>query len=118
MTAQGGTYDFQAGVGETFQQTCRWLDPDREPIDLTGWSARMQVRPFRDSTTVFASVSTTDDGIVFDDDPGTFTITITDTVMDTMPPGTAFYDLEFIAPDGSVERLIRGRFIVRQQVTR
>lgn len=127
MTA--GTYELIAECGATFDRTFRWTttelfpvppggDPDAVPVDLAGWSARMAVRVFRDSPDPVLFVET-GDGIAFDDeDPGKFTITITAEQMDLISPGVAFYDVEFISPDDEVTRLLRGRFIVRQQVTR
>lgn len=126
MTA--GNYDLQAECGATFDRTFRWTttelypvppggDPDAVPVDLDGWSARMGVRTFRDSAEPLVEIAS-GDGISFGEDPGTFTLTITAEAMDEIPPGTAFYDVEFIAPGGDVTRLLRGRFIVRQQVTR
>lgn len=127
MTA--GTHDLTAECGATFDRSFRWTtselfpvppggDPDAVPVDLTGWSARMAVRTFRDSPEPLVEISL-GDGIAFDDEElGRFTLTITAEVMDTIPPGTAFYDVEFISPAEEVTRLLRGRFIVRQQATR
>src|SRR4051812_40239101 len=100
-----GNYDLYIEQGSTFRYSLIYafydgtLDPDGHPVatpyDLTGCVARMQIRQRR-GTEVLISATTTNGGIVFDDDPttGKITITITDEATDSLSMSKAKYDLE------------------------
>lgn len=43
--------------GETFDKRYEWKDSNGRPIDLTYYQSRMQIRPTVDSSTVYATLS-------------------------------------------------------------
>jgi len=43
--------------GETFDRRFEWKDGDGNPIDLSYYHSRMQIRPTVDSSTVYATLS-------------------------------------------------------------
>lgn len=55
--------------GETFDKRFEYKDKNSNPIDLTYYQARMQIRPSRGSSTVYATISSSFDsdgtGITF-----------------------------------------------------
>lgn len=95
------------------------------PIDLTGFTARMQMRPEIDSpdTELIDTLTSTDvrlpeHGILID--PVNFTIEIRLGEVETADYTfeTAVYDLEMVSPDGVVTRLVEGKITTDPEVTR
>lgn len=85
--------------------------------DLTGWTARMQVRPAVDSGTITLDIDTTDGGIELGGTEGTVTILISATATAALTAGSYVYDLELV--DGTeVTALLAGAFVVAPEVTR
>lgn len=89
--------------------------------DLTGYTARMQVRDDHDSDTVILEVTSTPvDGksIVLGDAAGTILVTVPAEVTALLPsPFLGVYDLELIK-DGIVERFLEGSIEITPEVTR
>ena len=52
-----GKYSFIIEQGATTKFQIDWTDESGNPIDLTGYHARMQVRPSVESNTIFLSLS-------------------------------------------------------------
>ena len=52
-----GRYSFTIEQGTTFQLELIYKDSNQTPINLTGYSGRMQLRPTVDSTTVYLTLS-------------------------------------------------------------
>ncbi|MFN4894210.1 MAG: hypothetical protein ACK5HO_00315 [Pseudomonadota bacterium] len=111
-----GLYDIIIEQGATFTLNATWKDSTGAPVNLTGYSARMQVRPSYESEEVLASlVSPTN--ITLGGALGTIVATIaaTDTQKLTMQEGV--YDLE-LEIGGVVTRLLQGKAIISWEVTR
>ena len=87
--------------------------------DLVGnYTAKMQVRSFLDSTTVLIELSTANGRITFAS-AGSVTLSITATDTEDLQTGRHTYDLEFTnTGDGTVTRILEGKFVVRGEVTR
>lgn len=115
--ALAGTYGFTADQGATFNQVITWYNSSDSPINLNGYSARMQVRQKIDSAV--ALLLTTENGrILLGGSEGTVTLTVSAEDMADLSAGPYTYDLELISPSGYVTRLIMGSFIVRSEVTK
>lgn len=113
---QPGNYNFNAPQGSTLTRTIVYKSNDAA-VDLTNYSARMQVRrSVSDSTTLLSLVSPTDISIVGAE--GKITVNVSATAMSAIPSGSFVYDLEIQSNAGVVTRLIEGRFIVTPEVTR
>ncbi len=74
----------------------------QEPLDLAGYSAKMQIRPDWDSATVFFDLSNTNGGIVIDNVAKTVTVTRTAVQTQTLAWERGVYDIELINPAGVV----------------
>lgn len=85
--------------------------------DLTGYTARMQIRPDIDSDTVLLEL-TTSNGITIDGPAGQITLHLTDVETTALDWREGVYDLELIAPSGDVQRLLKGPVEVDPEVTR
>jgi len=116
MTA--GIYDITIEQGATFSLSATWKDSTGSAVNLTGYTARMQVRHFKDSTTTLANLTTENNGIVLGAALGTITVTITATATAAMPALEAFYDLELQSAGGVVTRLLQGKATISREVTR
>lgn len=120
MSAPAGLYNLVADQGSTFSRTILWRDPAKKVIDLSGYTARMQIRPSVTSDTVTLELTTENDGIELENSTGTITLYISDETMVTIPENKYVYDLEMVAPDADtyVYKLLYGNFVVRPEVTR
>ena len=113
---KAANWKFEGKQGSTFDSDTFTIDDDGVPWNLTGWTARMQIRPFIASSKVLKSL-TSSDGITLGGSAGTFSITISAADMAAMPSGTHRYDLEF--DSGSrVYPILEGAFVVDPEVTR
>jgi hypothetical protein len=89
---------------------------DSTPLNLTGYSGTMTVRPFTGSTTITVVASTDNGRMVFDELNGRITVTINSATTTTFVPSRYVYDL--ITDSGSVvTRYLEGKFIVTAGVT-
>lgn len=113
-----GKYNITIEQGATFVLPITWKDGSDQPVNLTGYTARMQVRQYKDSTTTLANVTTENAGIVLGGAAGTVTVTITATQTAAMPAVEGFYDLELVASTGAVVRLLQGSATISREVTR
>lgn len=114
MTA--GIYDIIIEQGATFTRTVTWKDEAETPINLTGYSARLQMRESVDATSTFLSL-TSGSGITLGGTAGTILIEIsaTDTAALTQ---SGVYDLELVSGAGVVTRLLQGSVTLSKEVTR
>lgn len=125
MTA--GRYDMEVDQGTTFRKTITWKDSSSTPVNLTGYTARMQVRASFTSSGTIASLTTSNGGITLGGAAGTVALYIsaTDTAAFSTASPSQFadafvgvYDLELVSASGDVTRLLHGDFIVNPEVTR
>lgn len=112
-----GRYDIEATPGTTLARVLTWLDTSRNPVDLSGFGARMQVRAISDGT-LYADLSTSAGGIVLGGTDGTIALTISGDDTTAFPPGVAKYDLFVTNAAGNTSRLLHGNFTVHEGVTR
>ena len=112
-----GTHNFVCEQGATFTREITWLDAVGAPIDLTAYTARMQVRATASSASTLLSLTSGDGDITLGGIAGTITITISATATAAVAAGCYVYDLELV--DGStVYRILQGDFTVDAEVTR
>ena len=104
--------------GATFRSRLTWVAPGGTPIDLTGCSARMQVRPEIDSPAVLMELTTSNGRITLGGTAGTVDLFISavDTAAITWDSGV--WDIEILHPGDDVTRLAQGTVIVSPEVTR
>lgn len=103
--------------GATLRKSFTWK-AGGEPVDLTGTTARMQIRPTLESEEVIADLTTDSGGIIIGDEPGQFTIYIAATETELFTFESAVYDLELVLPDGDVTRILAGEVTLSPEVTR
>lgn len=102
--------------GASWQHTVRLEVAADVPRDLSGCSARMQIRAQLDG-----DVRLSPDCSI-DAPAGRITLALSDTQTAALNLATAhtcwLYDLELQSPTGTVERLLEGRVLITREITR
>lgn len=113
-----GIYDITVEQGATFRFEVTWKDSAGTPVNLTGYSARMQVRETYESEDIIISFTSSGGSIALGGSLGT--IVVTGSAIDTakIPMTTGVYDLELQASNGVVTRLLQGKAMITREVTR
>lgn len=88
------------------------------PVDLTSFTARMQIRSDINSATIIVSLTTSNGGITLGGVDGTIALLLTAVQTATFTFDSAVYDLEIIDSTGIVTRLLSGNVILSKEVTR
>lgn len=104
--------------GATYRLNITWKDSGGTPIDLTGYTARMQVRHSYKSDTVLLNFTTENGAITLGGAAGTITIVGLATLTEDVPAKAGVWDLELVDGDGNVTRLLQGAVEVSPEVTR
>lgn len=116
-----GTYNIVAEQGARCIRSIVYEDSAGVLVNLTDYTARMQVRvQVHSTTTLLALTSAVGGGITLGGAAGTIEISISATTMAATPAGPYWYDLELL-PAGVEEdtlRLIEGRFTITREITR
>ena len=102
--------------GATWNITLTYKNSDGSPINLTGYTAALQLRTSYDASSAALSLSS-GSGIVLGGTAGTIAVTATATQTGSLTAGEYVYDLE-ITSSSVVTRLVQGRITVTPQVTR
>lgn len=95
----------------------RWLDGDKNPIILTGYRARMQLRPKAGADVVFDTLTTENGRIQIDPLDGAITLIFPESFSVGLGWKTAVYDLELIPPLSGAFPFAYGTFNVTKEVT-
>ena len=88
------------------------------PVNLTGYTARMQIRETIESTTTLHTLTTENGGITLGGAAGTIALTISATDTAAFTFDSAVYDLEVISGAGVVTEVLRGAVYLNDEVTR
>lgn len=116
--------DYTIEQGATWEQDVWWEDSNGNPIDLTGYTARMQARAAAGDPGTLVDLTTENGGIVLVPAEGKITL-----VMDAdataaldWPAGrhvasNGIYQLELESPTGFVTRLLKGTLTLDPEVT-
>ena len=103
--------DLTCYKGQTYNQNF-YFKHDKQPIDLTGCTARAQIRPAPNHETLTAEFTVSVSG-----EEGKVSLALSDTVTAAIIPGVYAWDLKMTEADGTVRYRIAGKFIVSGRVT-
>jgi hypothetical protein len=102
-------HDIEIHQGVTFMLGLVYKDPNGEPVDLTGYSARMTVRDSEGGKVLCDLSSTAEHIRLGDTAPGAVNVEISDSITRKMPvTRLGVYDLLLFAPGGRSYKLMRG----------
>ena len=115
-----GRYDITIEQGTTWTFNLTWKDGTGSPVDLTNYTARMQIRSSYESPVALVELLSTGGlpRITITPLTGALALLIDEATTRTLPSGHAVYDLEMVAPNGHVTRLLEGSVSVSPEVTR
>jgi len=122
-----GKYNIVIEQGATYQVELQYKDSNNQPIDLTGYSGRMQIRPSIGSTTSYlylsSSLQADGTGLNFSGSngitspmSGAIEIYISAATSSLLTFSTGVYDLE-IQSGSVVTRLLQGNVQLSKEVT-
>ena len=121
-----GNYSFTIEQGTTFTRIFKYKDEDGNPVDLTGYDVRMQIRSTYDSATLASLTSGSGDFVlsvppdaaegVTDKNQIKLTISASHTAAYTFDQ--ALYDIELESGTGVVTRLLQGKIKLSREVTK
>jgi len=116
--ALGNRYDLEIKQGATLSLTATWKDSAGTAVNLTGYTARLQVRATYDSSSTILSL-TSAAGITLGGAAGTIAITASATTTAALTaPFSGVYDLELVSGGGEVTRLLEGTATVSPEASR
>ncbi len=115
---QSASYHITVNQGSHFTLPITWKDQNQVPINLTGFTARMQARRTHDATTHFIELTTENGGITLGGAAGTITLSLSAAATAAISAETGVWDLELISSGGIVTRLIQGEITISKEVTR
>lgn len=111
------TKNFVIDQGATHTFDIIWKDSNDQVIDLTGYSAKMQVRDQAGGKQL-AFTLTHVDGITINGPLGKLTITINADRTNKLIYPKSYYDILLTAPDGVTKtRILEGTFTLNRAVT-
>lgn len=106
--------------GATFTKNFVWKDAKGRAINITSYTANLQVRATADpASAVLLELGSQapESGIVLGGTAGTINLTITDEETAALTFTKGVYDLLLSLPDGTKKRLLQGSFAVSPAVT-
>jgi hypothetical protein len=89
-----------------------------KPSDITGYTARMQIREKWHSPNFIHELTTQNGGIVLTVEDAGIAINILPAVTEGFTFNIAVYDIEMISPVGGVTRIIEGTITLHKEVTK
>lgn len=109
-------YDILCEQGSTFALSMTYEDGNGQPVDLSGYSARMKAKSSAQATDSIVELTTENGRITLGAD-GSIALSIDAATTAAFPAISAVYDLELV--NGStVTRLLKGKFLIDAEVTR
>jgi len=115
--------DLLIDKGATFEHSFKWFTVSagvKTAVSLAGYTARMKIRVKKgDPDPPLAELTTGNGGITLEPaaETGRIDLLIDAAVTDAYTWSTGVYDLELIAPDSKVRRLVQGRVAANDSVT-
>jgi hypothetical protein len=112
-------YNITLYQGSTYRETFTWETGDPPTaVNLTGCTARMQVRASVNSPVKLLDLTTENGGITLGGSAGTIQVLVAPSATAGQPWRTGVYDLEVIFVGGDVRRLLAGAVELVPEVTR
>lgn len=122
MTAAAAEYSLRIEQGATLALSLVWADENGDPVDLTGATARAQVRAgarkggrnYVSGAEPLASLTCA----IPDPEEGRITVGLTAEETADLDFDGGVWDLEIELPGGTVRRILEGAAVLAQEVTK
>lgn len=113
------TVNLDIRQGATYRRGFIWSAGDPLAlVDLTGCTARMQIRRSIANPATLAVLTTENGGVTLGGATGRIDLLLSAAATAALPACIAVYDLEVVHPDASVTTLIQGQVLITPEVTR
>lgn len=111
---------YQIDQGADWFATVFYKDPDGVAINMTGYTAALQIRSYPQDTTAVLTLTTANGGITINSLLGKINIHATATQTGAIDEGYYVYDLEVtdVLNGGTKTRLAQGQAAINAEVTR
>jgi len=111
--------DITIEQGATFVMNLTWTNPAGSPVNLAGYTAKMQARWKYSDATALVTFSTQDGTITLGGAAGTIAVSGPATITGVTRLRYGVYDLELTETStGKVTRLLQGRALISPEVTK
>lgn len=111
-----GTYNIICPQGVSYDETFT-VTSNGSPMNLSGYSARMQIRRSYDSDPLL-TLTSGGGGITLGGAAGTILVEIAYTTTEAFSSGQYLYDLEITSGANKRDRLLEGTFTISREITR
>ena len=111
-------FNFKLNQGACLSVPFLLLDDSETPIDLTGFSAAMQLRKNYYSKEAIDTLTSDNGRLVIDAKKGCITAMFHHEETQAYPAQVVVYDLEITSKDGQRTRIVEGKITIRAEVTR
>ena len=112
-----GQKNFEVDQNATFTFIAEYKDSSNNAIDLTGASAKMQIRDTKGGSKLAVTLTSPSGGIVIDGSLGKLTVTLTPTQTNKIFYPKSSYDVMVIDSNGNKIKLLEGFMTLNRSVT-
>jgi hypothetical protein len=112
-----GQKNFEVDQNATFSFILQYKDDDGNAIDLTGASAKMQIRDSKSSTKLAVTLTSPSGGITIDGPTGTVSVKMTPTQTNKLFYPKSSYDIMIIDSNLNKTKLLEGFMTLNRSVT-
>lgn len=109
--------NFEVDQNTTFSFTVEYLDDSNLPINLTGATAKMQVRDTKGGSKLSFTISSPSEGIVIEGPQGRVTCTMTPAQTSKLFHPKSSYDLMITDTNNTKTKLLEGFLTLSRSVT-
>ena len=110
-------YDITVNQGASFKLNVQANNSDGTVMDLTGYTAHMQVRPTKESATVLMEATTSNGTITINAPGGIVLINVGGDVTAPMTWNTGYWDLKIQSSSSNILRIVEGYASLSKEVT-
>lgn len=111
-------YDFEIEQGSDLLKPFVWKDSTGTPVDLSNYTAKLQVRRSASSPDVLFEMSTANGRISIIPSTGKVILIFKSTDTSPLTWKQGKYDLDLISAAGTVKRLLQGSITISPEITR
>ena len=112
-----GQKNFDVDQNATFSFVVEYKDDNGNAIDLTGASAKMQVRDVKGGTKLAVTLTSPSGGIVINGPLGKLTVTLTPTQTNKLFYPKSVYDIMVVDSNANKIKLLEGFMTLNRSVT-
>ena len=112
-----GQKNFEVDQNATFSFVVEYKDENENAIDLTGASAKMQIRDTKGGAKLAVTLTSPSGGIVIDGPNGKLTIKLTPTQTNKLFYPKSSYDIMVVDSNGNKIKLLEGFMTLNRSVT-